>query len=271
MSPRPSVRSCAPEEQVHPMKWFLKLKEPEEGVERWREVLETIEEKVVEDGGEFYLSFPELDEEEDGCRADEYAFAYLSKINHALRFTGHEGDELERLGLFKADPDGKKRGCIVLGAFTLYGGAQPGPTSTRWIESSVREHRVRNRRLFVEMALSDEIVADLLELSKYEFTPTNMYDILEGILKRDLGSSSWNKGMKKAEDLGIAKKEELENLKRCLQHRRTSGIGARHYFGGEQPPEQEKVLSLRGMQDQTASLMRKWLIHKLTAFRKASE
>ena len=254
------------------MKWFLKLRKPEPGDERRWEMLETVEGKVVEDGGEFYLCFPELDEEEDVCRADEYASAYLSKINLALRFVGCEDDKLEGLGLFKADPDGKKRLYVVLGTAVFPG---PSTPSAWWMESDVREHRVRNRRAFVGMALSDETgtitIADVLELSRYELTPTNMYNILEGILKHDLGSGSWNAGIKQAESIWIAQKGELENLKRCLMHRRTSGVQARHYFGKEKPPEQEKELSMRSMRDQTTSVMRKWLICKLASFREASE
>lgn len=250
------------------MKWLLKLKRPEDDFERWKELLETVEERVYREGAEYYLQFPELEDIEKPREAHEEATSFLNRLNRTLKHVSKETDQLEAAGFYQVTEDGEKRGHVFLGMAESSSVAY-APT----IESTNPEKRIQRRKRFVEAAMSDERIDEILQLREQELTPTNMYNILEGIVKYDLGKittkdgkkrGSFKEGKQKVKELDWFSKNEIKALKRGLEHRKTAGIKARHYFAQDDPPRKE--LSLRQMREMTRVLIRKWLAHKEAQF-----
>ena len=242
------------------MRWLLKLKKPDENLERWREILETVPERVHEENGSYYLRFPELEHEEEPRDAYDHATAYLDELNRALNFIGKDSDQLEASGFYRVEEDGAKRAYVFL---------EPARPRTRAYpvlsESGRRDKRVQKRQRFVELAMNDEKVSAVLELKDLDLTTLNMYNILEGIVRYDLGGGSWKDGFSKVKELEFPfSKNEMSALKRSLQLRKTAGTGARHYFLPSDPPKRE--LSLHQMRQMIQELTRNWLDYKKSNF-----
>jgi hypothetical protein len=242
------------------MKWLLKIKKPNKNIERWSEILETVSKHVFEENGNYYLHLSELDSETQAQEAYDQSTAYLDKLNRALKFIGKKSDQLEFDGFYRVEKDESKVAQLFPNSIV-----SKNRISSVILESESREDRIRRRQCFFKLTLNDAKVADILELKDLNLTTLIMYNILEGIIKYDLGDGSWKDGYSKSKKLGLPfSKDEIETVKWSLQSKETVGTEARHFFAPNDHPKKE--LTIHQMRKMVRELIHKWLVYKNSNF-----
>ena len=222
------------------MEWIVKISGDGFDLKELANALPSGDFSITQDGDDFVLKSPLLEQIGDPEVARDKAKEILESINGIARLKLGSQEPVKIAHLQRTGDDGKSKFFVHLS------GNMPAPRGTLGIPQP----------LFgpVELAQNDQNVAKVLRLIGIQgSTWVNLYRILE-IISEDVGAEP------KIKENGWATRASLRRFKSSSNHPHASGDEARHGASKESPPP--KPMSLSEANSPINSVVSKWLSWK---------